>query len=211
MPKFSSYDDYVRLQVSKVSRTGQAKKGGLRWEYDVQKKVKPTLVADAAAAQPPAQTKNIIVLGARWGADVQFLREGGYAQADIFAIDLHNPPLSSLVQFGDAHNFSYPDATADLVWAYHVFEHFLKPSSVLQHVRRKCAPRATMFVALPTFGRPDPYDAQDEFKTNEDWLAMCAHAGFEAVRTWSYPIKKKKHPAFFYLFKCSERDKTEAS
>lgn len=200
--RFPSYDDYVRLQISKVGRTGQARRGGIAWEYEVQKTVKPDLVRTISKFVAPSVTRHIVVLGARWGADVRFLREGGYT-CPIEAIDLHDPPLTEWVAVGDAHDF-VPARPPDLVWAYHVFEHLLHPSKALRHWRSNIVDRGIVFVALPDFGVHDPYDAQDEFSDDVSWRALCGAASWRVDCAWSACSKGKKRPAHYYILRAED-------
>lgn len=197
---FSSYDAYLRRQVAKVKRAGQRERGGIRWEYNTQRDVKPKLVKWLLDTVGNS-IDNVLVLGARWGADVLFLQESK-AFKHINAFDLYDPPLTDLVQVGDVHSLDVvANNSIDLVWAYHVFEHFWSPSHVLREMHDKCVSSAHMFIALPDFGIEDKYDAQDEFVDKESWEKLCADNGWIVKAYDSYKIKpKKRAPAHFYVF-----------
>ena len=199
--RFNDYDAYLRHQVRKVRADRQQARGGLSWEYGTQATVKPDLVRWVAEVQPPVETAAVLVLGARWGADVRFLREAGYKHA-IDAFDLYDPPLSPLVRVGDAHDLDACGAAENayqLVWAYHVFEHFWDPSLVLHDLHRFVARGGHMFVAMPDFGVPDKYDAQDVFETRDEWEQLLSDTGWVVTKYDSYPIKGKRRPAHFYI------------
>lgn len=198
---FPSYADYVKLQVSKVNKDGQKKKGGLSWEYNIQKQVKPDLVDWVKRFKPPEDTSNILVLGARWGADVLFLKEGGYS-CPIVAIDLYDPPLSELVQTGDAHYLNrcgISSKSIQLIWAYHVIEHLWSPSRVLHSLLTFSDKNTKFLVALPSFDSRDKYDAQDEYANKNEWEALLFSCGWRILAYDERLIKNKKLPAHFYI------------
>lgn len=198
---FGSYAAYLNQQVRKVRAERQAKKGGLEWEYRVQRSVKPRLVSWMAEFRSPMRTRRVLVLGARWGADVWFLREHGY-RCSIDALDLYDPPLSSLVRVGDAHQLEetgLPLNSVDLVWAYHVIEHLWSPSFVLQDLQRFVRQGGHMFVAMPDFGVSDKYDAQDEYINKAEWEKLTADCNWGIAAYQSYAVKGKKRPAHFYI------------
>lgn len=181
---FKSYREYVDLQVRKVRNHNHARKGGLKWEMKVQTNSKPLCVKEAQAFMPPNQTRSVLVLGARWGADVIFLQQGGYNHCKIIAIDLYDPPLNDLVQTGDAHDLSFVEEV-DLVWAYHVFEHFYSPSSVILELKKVMRNGGIVYVTGAVDQKPDgfdPYDAQDEYSTAEEFIRLFEDRGFHTEK-----------------------------
>jgi hypothetical protein len=193
---FNSYKEYVRLQVSKPKETKQK---GLQWEYDVQRETKPEWV-DRLFEFCPKNVDHILVLGARWGADVLYLQEGGF-EGKITATDLHNPPLSELVIHGDAHDLSFLKEKVDVVWAYHVFEHFFKPSAVIDEILKHASDTLFISCVLPSFQSKDKYDAQDEFSDEHEFMKLFTNRGFEVVFYESKPAKANKLPAHYFIFR----------
>lgn len=196
---FSSYDKYLSLQKSKPRKTNQRKNGGIDWEYRTQLPCKPTLVDWVKSHAAISFVKSILVLGARWGADVRFLREGGY-ECPILAIDLFDPPLTSLVQFGDAHDLPHIADKVDLVWAYHVFEHFWKPSCVISQINKVCSASAVLFIAHPTWDNRDKYDAQDEYSSKRGFEDLLLSGGWQVKDYKEYYPKPGKRLTPAYIF-----------
>ena len=149
------YKKYVKLQVSKVVNNKQKKHGGLDWEKSFHKKNKYDYAEKVF--ENCKGVDNILVLGGRWGTDVLALKEAGFDSSGIKAIDLYDPPLSDLVEYGDAHDLSrFYDTQVDLVWIFHVFEHFIEPSTVLDEINKIISDDGYLAVVVPPFNcRPE--------------------------------------------------------
>lgn len=137
---------------------------------------------------------NILVLGGRWGSDILFLREIGF-DCNIIAIDLFNPPLSDLVLYCDAHYLSDMkfDYKFDLVWANHVFEHFFKPSKVIQEIELMTSPTSCLVIISPQYWK-DKFEFQTEFSDQESFLNLFNNSNFNL-----YNSGFKRN--YFYIFR----------
>lgn len=193
------YKDYIKLQVSKAVDNKQKKHGGLKWEKSFHKKNKHKFAKKVF--ENCSEIDNILVLGGRWGTDVLALKEAGFKSNNIKAIDLYDPPLSDLVEYGDAHDLSrFYDAKIDLVWIFHVFEHFIEPLTVLDEINKIVSDEAYLAVVVPPFGcRPEKYDMQDEYDDKESFLKVFKNKGYKVV----YYSKSLKinNPSHCFIFK----------
>ncbi len=198
--KFSSYDEYVSLQKFKpLNMTKKEREEGTEWEIRVYKKYKKELIKELKKNHSVDQIKHILVIGARFGSDVLLLREGGYA-CKITAIDLHDPPLNENVIFGDAHDLSFLKDDVDMIWAYNVFEHLLKPSKVISEIC-KYSNNCTIALGVPNFEiDKDPYDAQEEFENIDDLKNMLIKYGFKEAFFRSYFIGRRKVPQYWLIY-----------
>lgn len=194
---FKSYKDYVKLQISKPFKNKQK---GLSWEYNNIRNVKSNWIQEVSNYVNLQSIKHCLVLGGRWGGDVLHLREGG-CQGKITAIDLHDPPLSEYVIFGDAHDLSFLNTPIDLVYAHHVFEHFFKPSVVIDQIKQYSDNPLYVACVLPTFEKKDKYDAQDEFNSPQEFIDIFAFKNFECIMYNEKVLPKKKKSTHFFIFK----------
>jgi len=202
---FDNYDEYLKLQVSKVGSRDQYslldQAESVRKEHYQGTRVgKPRWAAALAELVPPADDINALVIGARWGSDVLFLREAGYSS--IAAFDLYDPPLSGQVETGDAHCLAeFVDPPIHVIWAHHVFEHFFKPSKVMEELQKVVAPNACMYVGIP-FAPRNKYDAQDEFSTPEEFCDLMKGFDFHVAQFHENKRGKNKTKIYhFYIFR----------
>ena len=180
---FRSYDEYVERQKEKQLLANLSSKAGLKREHNRPKTAgKRSCVREIRKDFSSHADPKVLILGARWGSDVLLFRECGYSS--IAAFDLFDPPLTDLVSYGDAHFLtSFLSDKYDIVWAHHVFEHFFKPSKVLEELRAVTTDCAMLYLELPFFdGREDRYDAQDEFDTPDEFIHLVESHGFGKVR-----------------------------
>jgi len=200
--KFTNYEEYIELQKSKVKDKSHLIRGGPDLEYKKQIKFKRPWV-NLVKQYAPKPTNKILVLGGRWGSDIRYLREAGF-ECEIIAIDLYNPPLISTVQYGDAHDLSAFKGPFDIVWVYHVFEHFYSPSTVIKQIESVVKQSSILAIVLPSYTKKDRYDAQTEFTNEGEFLHLFDNSIIKLEHREvkkKKDIKKREPPDYWYIFK----------
>ena len=184
------YKEYIEKQKEKVFAAKHKELGGLWWEVEYHKDDKLHMVQEIGKVIS-LEKKKILIIGARWGSDVLAFMFGGYKREDIIAVDLHDPPLSDLVRFGDAHDLSFCDKDIDVVWIYHAFEHFLKPSLVLNEIRKYTKQQAHIVIVHPPFdSKRGAYDVYGGYDDETGFNALFCRSGFKKIYSGEYTNTK---------------------
>ena len=113
----------------------------------------------------------ILSIGPRNEIELDVFTEAGFT--NITGIDLYS--RSSRVRRMDMHRLKFPDATFDLVFGSHVFEHAWDLGRVAHEVIRVLKPKGHVFCAVPRGGEPNWHD-RHRFDTPEDVIAYFGHA-----------------------------------
>jgi len=120
---FSSYEDYIRLQQSKLEYLDlTAHEGRFR-------KVLAERMAHLGLVPRGAR---VLCLGARLGAEVAAFRDIG---AFALGVDLNPGRENPWVMFGDFHRLEFPDAVVDVVYS-NSLDHSFDLTRVLAEVGR---------------------------------------------------------------------------
>lgn len=201
--KFESYDQYLDLQKSKVLNSIGSSDSPFKNEYSNGVRIGKPKWSNRLFNMVGAESGvKVLVLGARWGSDIQFLRESGFS--NVAGIDLYDPPLSEYVQYGDAHFLSnyFEKNSFDAIWAHHVFEHFFQPSRVIEEIKKIVKDRAFIYIGLPFAGGKNKYDAQEEFNSPAEFVSLMSFYGFLLeLDSECYRGKKKNKLYKFYIFR----------
>jgi len=120
---FSSYEDYVRVQQSKLQYLDLSAHEG---------RFRKVLAQRLAASALVSRGARVLCLGARLGAEVAAFRDVG---TFAVGVDLNPGKDNPWVMFGDFHNLEYPDAIVDIVYS-NSLDHSFDLARVLAEVRR---------------------------------------------------------------------------
>lgn len=123
---FSSYDDYIRLQQSKLEYLD------LRSHENRFRSVLANRMQSMALVRPRAR---VLCLGARLGAEVAAFRDLG---AFAVGIDLNPGQGNPWVMFGDFHRLEFPNGSVDVVYS-NSLDHSFDIARVVAEVRRVLA------------------------------------------------------------------------
>ena len=110
------------------------------------------VIVPSAGLKPGAR---ILCIGARNRIEVDTWRAEGF---DVVAIDIR--PASGL-RWMDMHSLYFNDASFDLVYASHVFEHALYPGKALAEACRVLKRPGYLYAAFPTSFTPNEHDRVD--------------------------------------------------
>ena len=198
---FESYESYKDLQMLKALSSLDTPEEALLNEYDGGVRAGKRKAIEKIRQYVDVEEK-VLILGARRGSEVLFFREAGYDK--ITAVDLYDPPLSDLVVTGDAHFLSEIDNCQgfSLVFAHHVFEHFFKPSKVLEEIHKVSLEKSFLYIGLPFAKGRNEYDAQDEFSTQQEFEQMVKSYGYEIHDSFHHHRGRKKQKLYqSYIFR----------
>lgn len=97
---------------------------------------------------------DVLSLGPRNDIEIRILEETGLGR--VTGLDLW--PSSPRIRRGDMHRLPFADASFDLVFASHVFEHAFDFPQVAAECRRVLRPGGAVFCAVPTGFAPNEHD-----------------------------------------------------
>ena len=142
------YGRYRRAQI-RQSRAKRHKDASFRLEPFV-----GLIVERCPDLGPQAR---ILCLGARNEVEVRIFERHGFAR--VTAVDLWSS--SPRVRAMDMHALGFPDASFDLVFASHVFEHAFDFDRVVSECVRVLADPGYVFCAMPVEFEPSEHDRVD--------------------------------------------------
>lgn len=136
---------------------------------DASFRLKPfvALVRDRCPELRPSS--EVLSLGPRNEIELDILADAGLGR--VTGLDLW--PASSRIRRGDMHRLPFEDASFDLVFASHVFEHAFDFPRVADECRRVLRPGGVVFCAVPTGFEPTAHD-RTVFRTPEEIVAHFA-------------------------------------
>jgi len=177
----SEYLNYLEEQRQKVRRVdSKAYRGvlGLSWEIENFGSEKKLVIKKTKEVLPPSKIKgDILVVGARYGSDIDLLTLAGYK--NILGIDIYDPPKHPKVLYLDAHFLSKLNRKFGLFYIYHVMEHLLYPSKVISEIEKVITPGGFVSVTVPTpLRKKEGRDAQTEFDSVEDLIKAFEDKNF---------------------------------
>lgn len=177
-----NYEEYIKLQKSKVEGLLQKGVNGLNWELENLLTEKEKHINKLVQEIPPKSIKGgVLVIGARFGSDIELLEKAGYK--DVVGVDLYDPPLHPKVQCCDAHEISKLKKTYGLIYLYHVMEHLLIPSKVIEEIRKSLRYEGCVSVVVPRLNRKKAIDSQTEFNSFHDLQEAFVRRKFNIVYT----------------------------
>jgi SAM-dependent methyltransferase len=136
---------------------------------DASFRLKPfaTIVRERCPELRPSS--EVLSLGPRNEIELDILADAGLGR--VTGLDLW--PASSRIKRGDMHRLPFADASFDLVFASHVFEHAFDFPKVASECRRVLRPGGAVFCAVPTGFEPNDHD-RTVFRTPEEIVAHFA-------------------------------------
>ena len=111
----------------------------------------------------------VLSLGPRNEIELDILEATGLGR--VTGLDLW--PASRRIRRGDMHAMPFADASFDLVFASHVFEHAWDFARVAAECRRVLRPGAVVFCAVPTGFEPNEHD-RTVFRSTDEIVAHFA-------------------------------------
>ena len=179
--QFNSYDDYVRVQQSKLQQLDLA-----AHEATFRAVLKDRLAASGVAA-PGAR---VLCLGARLGGEVAAFRDLG---AFAVGVDLNPGPDNPWVLFGDFQQLQFPDGVVDVVYS-NSLDHAFDLSRMMAEVWRVLTADGRLVVEADP-GVNDAGAVSPDLWASQRWLTVDALAaqivnrGFVQVArsTFAYP------------------------
>jgi SAM-dependent methyltransferase len=156
--KMNSYDDYIRLQQSKLQYLDLASHEG-RFRKALRERTKEFGLLSRGT--------RVLCLGARLGAEVAAFRDLG---AFAVGVDLNPGTDNPWVLYGDFHHLEYPDGCLDLVYS-NSLDHCLEPQKVLAEVRRLLRPDGHFLVEADP-GEQDPNGAEPDMWATFQWKTV---------------------------------------
>ena len=195
--KSINYQKYLEEQRQKVNRLDLKGKNGLAWELDNFGKDKRVIINQMQRIIPPSRIKgDILVVGARFGSDIDLLALAGYQY--IVGIDIYDPPKHPKVLFKDAHSLSQLDHKFGLVYVYHVMEHLLFPSKVIREIQKPIIKNGFVVVVTPSpLRKKEGRDAQTEFDSFSDLIGAFLNNNFQLYKNCKLPKHLKMNMAIF--------------
>lgn len=179
--KFKTYDDYVKLQASKINFINLE---------NHEKRFRRELVGRLTKLASLKAGDNALCLGARLGAEVLAFRELGLFAAGI---DLNPGLKNSYVMFGDFHNLEFGAGCVDVVFT-NSLDHGLDLGKIMQEVFRVLKPDGVfIFEADP--GTEEGTKTQSDlwatyaWKTVDDLVSKISQHNFLLVarNAFEYP------------------------
>lgn len=158
--------DYARYRWAQVRQT-RAKR-----HKDASFRLRPFAALVRERCPELGSGSDVLSLGPRNEIELQILEEAGLGS--VIGLDLW--PASARIRRGDMHRLPFGDASFDLVFASHVFEHAFDFLRVAAECRRVLRPGGAIFCAVPTGFEPNEHD-RTVFGTPEEIVAHFAAAG----------------------------------
>lgn len=179
--RFSSYEDYVELQQSKLDYLD------LRAH---ESKFRSVLGNRMQALGVLPERARVLCLGARLGAEVAAFRDLG---AFAIGVDLNPGRDNPWVVYGDFHQLQFPDHSVDLVYS-NSLDHSFDIERVVAEVRRVLASEGR-FVVEADPGVDDPNGVAPDLWATFQWPTVSALSdritgrGFELISSsnFQYP------------------------
>jgi SAM-dependent methyltransferase len=171
--QFSSYEDYVRLQQSKLGYLDLAAH---------EQKFRKALGERLATSSLSCRGARAICLGARLGAEVAAFRDQG---AFAIGVDLNPGKDNPWVVFGDFHNLQFADSSVDVMYS-NSLDHCFDLARVLAEVRRLLTSDGRLLVEADP-GVDDPNGENPDLWATFGWKSIDALVskitaeGFELV------------------------------
>jgi SAM-dependent methyltransferase len=167
---YPSYQMYLRHQAAKLERRGTL------WLAEHDERFAAALSKRLGAVDMDWPTARVLCLGARLGTEVRVFRSLG---AFAVGIDLQPGPRNPWVMYGDFHDLSFADGTADVVYT-NCLDHVFDLAKVAGEVVRVLRPRG-LFLTEIVNGKAAGvqlgyYDAA-HWERVEDVLAVLERAG----------------------------------
>lgn len=153
--------DYARYRRAQI-RQSRAKR-----DKDASFRIEPFVQLIRARCSDLAPSARILCIGARNEVEIRILEGHGFK--GVTAIDLWS--RSPSIEVMDMHALGFPDASFDLIFASHVFEHAWDFDRVAGECVRVLRPGGYIFCAVPTNFPPSDHDRYD-FK---DALGLLKH------------------------------------
>jgi len=181
-PEYFNYLEEQRQKVRRVDSKAYRGVRGLSWELENFGSEKKLVIKRTKEILPPAKIKgDILVVGARFGSDIDLLTLSGYN--NIVGIDIYDPPKHPKVSCLDAHFLSKLNRKFGLIYLYHVMEHLLCPSKVISEIVKIIIPGGFVSVTVPTpLRKKEGRDAQTEFDSFEDLIKAFEDKNFRVYR-----------------------------
>ncbi|KAL5998316.1 hypothetical protein ACLOJK_009256 [Asimina triloba] len=154
-PGFSSYDDYIKLQLKKTLNPKLRRIWTTR-DWDRKVLVFSRFFQRLKSHNLLANTSKALCVGARVGQEVLALKLVGVN--DSVGIDL--VPYPPLVLHGDFHAQPFHNATFDFEFS-NVFDHALYPSRFVSEIERTLKPGGVCVLHVALVRRGDRYSAND--------------------------------------------------
>lgn len=163
--------DYARYKRAQIlqSRAKRHKDASFRLE--------PFIQVIKAKCPDLAAESRVLSIGPRNEVELDIFKRNGFR--DITAIDLWSS--SPYIQVMDMHDLRLPDASFDLIFASHVFEHAWDFDRVARECVRVLRPGGYIFCAFPTnfqVSSHDRYDFKDAggfFRHFAPWRVTVLH------------------------------------
>ena len=152
---YSSYEDYVSHQASKLSAKAHRAE-----HYDAQ------LVQELSVRVQDLElaSARVLCLGARLGGEVRVFRDLG---AFAWGIDLNPGPDNVYVSFGDFQNVQLPDGSCDVVFT-NSLDHASDLERVAREARRLLRSEGLFVIELADFSSEPPATWESTYWESED-------------------------------------------
>ncbi|XP_024543086.1 uncharacterized protein LOC9636243 [Selaginella moellendorffii] len=173
--RFSSYDEYLQLQLRKTS---DAKLRKIWTSRDWRRKVDAFGAIFRRLIQRDLlrRESKALCIGARVGQEVLALRENGVV--DSTGIDL--VPAPPLVIRGDIHSHPFPSDTFDFEFS-NVFDHALLPSRFVSEIERTLKPGGIAVIHAIIHARGDNFSA-NQLRSLDPLVALFERSEVVEVR-----------------------------
>lgn len=187
--KYSSYEEYVSHQTSKLEREGNFIHNTSEKRY---RHMRSRFSEISTAA---GLSGTVLCLGARLGEEVRAFRDLGMT---AIGIDLNPGEKNPYCLYGDFHNLLFPDNAFDVVYS-NVLDHVLDLSKFMGEAVRVTRPTGKIYFDLgggfEETGALDPYGATF-WPTNADLVAVLQPYVAEVVCDLRNDLKSTRYIVF---------------
>lgn len=170
LKRLSEQIGYARYRRAQI-RQSRAKR-----RKDVSFRARPFVKMIKTHAPDVVWNSPILCIGPRNEVELDVFAQAGFER--VTAIDLWSS--SARIQIGDMHALPFPDASFDLIYASHVFEHSYDFPRVVRECLRVLRLPGYLFSAVPVNFETSDHDRYD-FRSTEALLAYFTDRTFEVL------------------------------
>jgi SAM-dependent methyltransferase len=176
--EYSSYEQYVRHQQSKLSHLDLG-------DYDV--KYRQQLRERLAGLDCLKRGTSVLCLGARLGTEVKAFQDLG---CFALGLDLNPGPENKFVLRGDFHEVQFPSGSVEVIFT-NSFDHVFDSGKFIGEIRRLLKPGGGLIIAAihgeAQATAPDHY-ASFWWARIEDLVALLGRHGFKVERRMAFEL-----------------------
>lgn len=170
LERLKQHLEYARYRRAQI-RQSKAKR-----RKDASFRIEPFVRMIKAKCPDLGAESRVLCIGARNEVEIGIFEGNGFR--NVTAIDLWS--ASPRIRVMDMHALGFPDASFDLIFASHVFEHAYDFSQVARECVRVLKPGRYIFCAFPTNFELSDHDRVD-FRTTQGLLQHFGHCDIRVL------------------------------